>query len=86
MSVLSELVITLMLFMSVLTDFDKTLMFMHECLYRVYKSRHVTKWTSSIRLFPYELLMSFRNIFQKLINNSSGKHNENPDRDECLYM
>ena len=65
MSVLSELVKTLMLFMSVLTDFDKTLMFMHECLYRVYRSRHVTKWTSSIRLFPYELLMSFRNTFNK---------------------
>ena len=46
--------------MSVLTDFDKTLMFMHQCLYRVYRSQHVTKWMSSIRLFPYELLMSFR--------------------------
>ena len=34
---------------------------MHQCLYRVYRSQHVTKWMSSICLFPYELLMSFRN-------------------------
>ena len=42
-------------------------------LYQHIKIRHAYDFSLC---FPHELLMSFRNIFQKLNNNSGAKHKE----------